>query len=102
MKVPKDRSSAWHLFPIQLNIAKLKKTRKQVFESFHKAGIKVQVHYIPIHLHPYYQRMFKYKIGDFPNSELYYKQEISLPLFPKMTDHDIKRVIEVTRQLTNA
>lgn len=98
LKLPSDRTSAWHLFPIQLN-KKFVAQRKEIVEEFHKRGIRVQVHYIPTHLHPFYRNKFGFKRGDFPVSENYYDREISLPLFPRLTPGEINRVIRVTKQI---
>ena len=91
-----DRTSAWHLFPIQV----VQKKRKEIFTALHKSHIKVQVHYIPVHLHPYYKKRFGYKKGDFPNAETFYNQEISLPIYPELTDAQVSFVVRVVASLT--
>lgn len=91
--IPDDRTSAWHLFPIRLS-DQLTKHKKELIEKLHEKGIMVQVHYIPIHLHPYYRKKFGYKEGDFPNAEKFYHQEISLPIFPGITNTDIQSVVK--------
>lgn len=98
LKTSSDRTSAWHLFPILLN-NHLSKKKKEIVEAFHERGIMVQVHYIPIHLHPYYKRRYTFASGDFPNAESFYESEISLPLFPKLTTNEITRVIKVTKEI---
>jgi dTDP-4-amino-4,6-dideoxygalactose transaminase len=55
------------------------------------------VHYIPVHLQPYYQKTLNYKKGDLPKAEKYYKRTITLPFFPKMTDSEVERVVEVLK-----
>ena len=83
--VPKNIRSAYHLFVIRLQQNSTTDTRHKVFLDLRKNGINVNVHYIPIHLQPYYKSMgFKY--GDFPQSESYYEQAITLPLYPGL-DH---------------
>ena len=67
--------------------------KKHIFDALRKKNIGVQVHYIPLHLQPYYKERFGYKEGDFPNAERYYSRSITLPLFPKMSDHDVDSVI---------
>lgn len=79
-----DRISAWHLYVIELDEARTGKARGEVFRRLREAGIGVNVHYIPIHLQPYYARL-GFKPGDFPAAERYYRQAITLPLFPAMT-----------------
>lgn len=97
MPVVKDFSySSWHLFVIRLHDAA---RRRQLFESLRTSGIGVNVHYIPIHLQPYYQKLgFAY--GDFPESEAYYESAISIPLFAdlELSDQDLV-VAEISRGL---
>jgi len=93
--------SAWHLYVIQLNLERLKVGRMEVFEALRTENIGVNVHYIPVHLQPYYQRRFNYKSGDFPNAENYYERAITLPIFPKMSDKDIDDVIKAVKEVIN-
>lgn len=86
--------SAWHLY-----IIKVKKNRTQVFNALREKGIGVQIHYIPVYYHPYYQRL-GYKKGLCPEAERYYKETITLPLFPKMTDKNTQDVIKAVRKVT--
>ena len=92
-------TSAWHLYVIQLEEEKLKTKRREIFEALQKAGIGVQVHYIPLHIQPFYKKTFGYKKGDFPKAEYYYERAITLPLFPKMTDNEVKRVIKTVKTI---
>jgi dTDP-4-amino-4,6-dideoxygalactose transaminase len=74
--------------------------RNKLFIELRKYGIYCQVHYIPVHLQPFYQEKYGFHFGDFPFAENYYKECISLPLFPEMSEADVKRVIEkVTKVL---
>ena len=93
--------SAWHLYVIQLNLGRLKVGRMEVFEALRAENIGVNVHYIPVHLQPYYQKRFGYKFGDFPNAEDYYEGAITLPIFPEMSDKDIDGVIEAVKGVIN-
>ena len=86
--------SAYHLYSIQISNGEVGERRRRIFESLREHNIGVQVHYIPVHLHPYYQDELGYREGDFPSAELYYSRCISLPMFPKMTQVDIDYVIE--------
>ncbi len=79
-----DNYSARHLYPIQLKSTLIKKSRLDVFNFLRQSGIGVNVHYIPVHTQPFFQQ-FGFKQGDFPISEQYYQQAISLPLYPTMT-----------------
>ena len=76
--------SALHLYPIQIVLNKVQKSREQIFNELRDSGIGVNVHYMPIHMQPYY-RQFGFNEGDFPNSEDYYSQAISIPLFHSMS-----------------
>jgi len=82
--------SSWHIYPIQIK----RIDRKRIFDDLQKEGIGCQVHYMPLHLHPFYKKKFGYKKGDFPIAERYYERAITLPLFPKMTGKNIKKVIK--------
>ena len=64
-----------------------------------KRNIGVSVHFIPLHLNPFYKRYFGYKEGDFPVAEKIYKQQVSLPLYPKMTEDDVRYVIEAIKDI---
>jgi len=102
--IPSEKSyvkSAWHIYVIQLRLDRLRVNRKKIFESLQKENIGVQVHYIPLHLQPFYRKRFGYKIGDFPIAERYYQRAITLPLFPKMTDKDVEDVIKAIKRVIN-
>jgi len=85
--------SSWHLYPIRLK-DKYKDKKKEIFAKLRKKGLGVQVHYIPVYWQPYYQEL-GYKRRICPNAEDFYRREISIPLYPSMTDRDIEYVIEV-------
>lgn len=87
-------SSANHLYPVQIEFDEIGITRNEWFERMLKRDIALQVHYIPIHLQPYYQKEFGFKEGDFPVSEAYYKRAASLPIYPLLTDNDIHYIVE--------
>jgi len=91
--------SAYHLYVIQLQIELLEVGRKEIFESLRAENIGVNVHYIPVHFHPYYQREFGYKNGDYPKAEKYYERAITLPLYPKMSNEDVESVIKAVRKV---
>ncbi len=94
-----DVTSAYHIYVIQLQLEKLRVDRKTVFDALRAENIGAQVHYIPVHYHPYYQQNVKYKIGDFPFAERYYERAITLPLFPRMGEHDIEDVVEAVHKV---
>ncbi|WP_430790875.1 UDP-4-amino-4,6-dideoxy-N-acetyl-beta-L-altrosamine transaminase [Virgibacillus flavescens] len=93
-----DGNSSWHLYIVQLRTELLSINRKQFFEALQQANIGVNVHYIPVHLQPYYQEL-GYKKGDFLNAENLYEKIITLPLFPVMTDDDVQYVIDTIENL---
>lgn len=95
-----NEKSSWHLFPIQLNGCKNINNKIGVYEDFLTKGIRLNVHYIPIHTQPYYKSL-GFKEGDFPVSESYYQRAFSLPIFPSMTDHEQLLVIEAVGEILN-
>jgi UDP-4-amino-4,6-dideoxy-N-acetyl-beta-L-altrosamine transaminase len=82
-----DGVSAWHLYVVKV------KERRKVFDALRANGVGANVHYIPVHLQPYYREL-GFAPGDFPKAEAYYAGAITLPLFPRMTDADQDRVVE--------
>jgi UDP-4-amino-4,6-dideoxy-N-acetyl-beta-L-altrosamine transaminase len=103
--VPRERpgvESSYHLYPIQLDLERLRASRREVFEALRARNIGVQVHYIPVHLQPYYRQHFGHRPGDFPAAERYYARCISLPMYPRLGDADVDRVIAVVRELVTA
>ena len=84
---------SFHIFPLQVNFDKIKIDKKELFKKFTKKGINLQVHYIPIHLQPFYKKNFGYKKNQFPEAEKFYKKEISLPIFPDLKSKDLYKVI---------
>jgi UDP-4-amino-4,6-dideoxy-N-acetyl-beta-L-altrosamine transaminase len=92
--------SALHLYPIQINLNKVSKSRKKIYNELREGGIGVNVHYIPIHTQPYYLQ-FGFKEGDFPNSENYYSKAISIPLFHGMTIKQQNLIINTLDKILN-
>ncbi len=90
--------SSLHLYPILLELSKIKKNKSQVFDELRSKGIGVNVHYIPVHTQPFYQQQ-GYKQGDFPNAENYYAKSISIPLFYQMTSLQQSEVINVLKSV---
>ena len=92
-----DSYSGLHLYVIRLQLEKIDKTHRQVFESLRELGIGVNLHYIPVHTQPYYQRM-GFQSGDFPEAECYYAEAISLPMFQTMSEEQQDDVTAAVRQ----
>jgi len=90
--------SAWHLYVVRLKLAQIKLSQTQVFDALRAAGLGVNLHYIPVHLQPYYQQL-GFKNGDFPEAERYFGEAISLPLYPDLTDEEQVEVVEILRQI---
>lgn len=93
----KDGDSSWHLYMIRLKLDKLTASRREIFEALQQQNIGVNVHYIPIHLQPYYQQL-GYKKGMCPNAEKLYEEVITLPLFPAMSEEDVNDVIHAVKR----
>jgi len=94
-----DTRHAYHLYTLLLDTDSLKITRDRFLDGMTKQNIGVGVHYIALHLHPYYQKSFGYKKGDFPNSEWISKRTVSLPLSAKLTDEDVGDVIKAVNRI---
>lgn len=95
-----EAQSAWHLYVLRLQTEQIELSHREVFEALRAAGIGVNLHYIPVHLQPYYREL-GFKTGDFPEAERYYAQAISLPVFPAMSDAQQDYVIEQVQRLLN-
>lgn len=93
-----DTESSWHLYIIRLKLDKIAKTHSQVFEDLRQAGIGVNLHYIPVHTQPYYQKL-GFASGDFPEAEAYYQEAISLPLYYGLSEENQNRVVAVLRDI---
>jgi perosamine synthetase len=95
LRIPPRRQSdahAWHLYVIELELEVLSIDRAAVIERMGAAGIGTSVHFIPLHLHPWYQRTLGYRPGDFPVAERLYERSLSLPIWPGMTEEQVSRV----------
>jgi perosamine synthetase len=90
---------AWHLYILRLRPGLLGLNRNQFIEELKKRGIGSSVHFIPLHLHPFYQRAYGYRRGQLPNAEAAYSRCLSLPIFPGMTDSEQARVIGAVREI---
>lgn len=93
---------AYHLYVARLDTDRLSVDRARVFAALRAEGIGVNVHYIPVHLHPYYQQNLGTRPGDFPRAEAAYEQILSLPLFPMMEDGDVDDVVRALEKVGRA
>jgi perosamine synthetase len=96
-----DREAAWHIYPILLDIARLRVDRGHVFAALRAENIGVNVHYIPVYWHPYYVDL-GYRRGLCPEAESAYERLLTLPVFPAMTDQDVSDVITAVSRVVEA
>ncbi|WP_425448039.1 UDP-4-amino-4,6-dideoxy-N-acetyl-beta-L-altrosamine transaminase [Dethiothermospora halolimnae] len=95
---PGYSNSSWHIYVIQLELDKLKVDRKKIFKALKEENIGVNVHYIPVYYHPYYQKL-GYSKGICENAEKLYERIITLPLFPQMTNKDAEDVVKALNKV---
>jgi len=93
-KVKNTVEHAYHLYPLQIDFKQLYFTKVEFFKKMRKAGINLQVHYIPIHFQPFYRKKYRFQKGDFPISETYYRNEVSLPIYPLLEQKDLDYVCD--------
>lgn len=91
--------SGLHLYVIRLKLDEIKPTHLEVFKALRAANIGVNLHYIPVHLQPYYKEYFGFKLGDFPQAEQYYEEAISLPLYPDLSQEQQDYVVETLKDI---
>lgn len=94
-----DREHAWHLYMLRLNLDELAVDRAAFIEEMKALHIGTSVHFIPLHLHPYYREKYGYVPEDFPVAYSEYMREVSLPIYSKMSDQDVDDVIEAVQQV---
>ena len=97
-----DVSHAYHLYVVQFNLLRLRADRSTIFQALRAENIGVNVHYIPVHLHPFYKTHLGTRTGMCPVAEAAYERIITLPLFPRMTQNDVNDVIEAVRKVCKA
>ncbi len=95
-------SHAYHLYVIRFDLTQLTTDRNMLFQALRAEGLGINVHYIPVHMHPYYQQQLSTKIGQCPMAEAAYEQIVSLPIFPLMTDADVQDVITAVAKVVEA
>ena len=96
-----DGYSGLHLYVIRLQLEKIHKTHLQVFEALRAKDIIVNLHYIPVHTQPYYQKI-GFKVGQFPEAERYYTEAISIPMYPIMSEAQQDEVVSCLREALGA
>jgi len=91
--------SSWHIYPIRLDNAKLQANKLDIFKALRSENIGVNVHFIPVHLHPYYRKTFGYVGGEYPLAESAYQNLLTLPLFHSMNNQDVQDVISAINKV---
>jgi len=98
-KVTENIKHAYHLYPLQVKFDELKISKKEYFDKMKENNIALQVHYIPIHLQPYYKEHFGLKEGNFLVAESFYKREISIPMYPLLEVEDLEYIVKQVKEL---
>jgi len=93
-----DRIHSWHLYVIRLRLDRLRIDRAQVIEELKRQGIMTSVHWMPLHMHPYYREKYAYKAQDFPMAARLYPEILTLPLYPGMTEREVEYVCGAVRR----
>jgi len=96
-----EANPAWHLYPIRLDLSRLSANRTEVFRALRAENIGVNVHYIPVHQHPYYRERFGFQDGEYPVAEVAYERLISLPMFHGMEDSDVEDVVSAIHKVAS-
>jgi len=100
-KVRKNVRHAFHLYPLLVNLKKIGKSKKQIFNQFLKYKINLQVHYIPINTQPFYKKKYSFKKNDFKNSLDFYKREISMPIYYDLNNKQLKQIKKACEKIFN-
>ena len=87
-----DSEHSYHLYPLQIKFKDLAKNRKELFYYMEEKSIRLQVHYLPLHLQPYYKKYYGFNLGDLPNAEEYYCREVTLPIYYELNYLDVDRI----------
>ena len=100
-KVNKNINHAYHLYTILINFKKIGKTRNEIMTELFNNKIGSQVLYIPVYEQPYYNKKYKFKIKNFKNSQNYYNQALSIPIFPDLKLKEQNYIIDFVNKITN-
>ena len=92
LKQNTDGYSSYHLYVVRID-SFTDKQHADLVTNLREQGIFAHVHYIPIHMQPYYKNL-GFKLGDFPNAEAYYQQAVTLPLFPELTEGEVNQIVD--------
>jgi perosamine synthetase len=97
-----DRVHSWHLYPVRLCLNKLRIDRGGFIEEMKRRGVSASVHWLPLHMHPYYRETYGYQPADLPVAARLYPELVSLPLYPDLTESEATSVCEVVRQIVES
>lgn len=100
-KVSEKVKHAYHLYPLQIKFDELKISKKDFFLKMKENNIHLQVHYIPVHLQPFYRKTFGFKEGDFPEAEKFYERELSIPIYPSLEEEDLIYISNTLKKVLN-
>lgn len=92
--VSEDYKHAYHLYPLQIKFDALNISKKKFFAKMKEKNILLQVHYVPVHLQPFYRNNYGFKHGDFPIAEIFYERELSIPMYPTLTNDDLSYITQ--------
>ncbi|MCX6158532.1 MAG: UDP-4-amino-4,6-dideoxy-N-acetyl-beta-L-altrosamine transaminase [Ignavibacteriae bacterium] len=95
----KNTKHSYHLYPLQINFNKIKRNKIQIFNELKNKGIICQVHYIPLHIQPYYRYNYGFKKGDYPIAEKFYEREISIPMYPSLNKVDLRIIVRKIKEV---
>ncbi len=92
-RVARNALHAYHLYPLRIPFPQLRIAKAEFFGRLRESGIFCQVHYIPVHLQPFYRKQFGFKEGDFPSAERIYREEVSIPCYPGLAPEDLQYIV---------
>ncbi len=101
LRTPKqapDTNSAWHIYVVRMDKNRIKKSKQEIFEEMRARGVQLNLHYIPVHLQPYYEKL-GFRRGDFPVSERYYEEVFTLPIYYDLTDAEQDQVVAALKEV---
>jgi perosamine synthetase len=93
---------AYHLYPLQIDFPQINISKRELFSRLRERRIECQVHYIPVHLQPYYRERHGYRMGDFPIAEKFYEREMSIPLYPGLVSDDLEYISGTIKSIVNS
>lgn len=93
-----NTNSSWHIYVVRMDKGRVKKSKQDIFEEMRERGVQLNLHYIPVHLQPYYQ-VLGFKQGDFPASERYYEETFTLPIYYELTDEQQDQVVKALKEV---